>query len=138
MSSVVIDASAGAEIVAGTRRGRALLRLVPAGSEGWVPEHFYAEVLAVVRRRLLIENAITELQATAAVARLRSWSLHNASIAPLVDAAWTYRHNMTAADALYVTLAEHLGADFLTDDHRLADGPTFPQSVAVLRLAARP
>ncbi len=58
MSAVVIDASAGAEIVADTRRGRALTRLVPAGAEGWVPEHFYAEVLGVLRRRFLIEKAI--------------------------------------------------------------------------------
>lgn len=44
---------------------------------------------------------------------------------------------MTAADALYVALAAQLGADFLTEDHRLADAPTFPPSVNVLRLAAR-
>lgn len=138
MSSVVIDASAGVEIVAETRRGRALARLVPAGSEGWVPEHFYAEVLGVLRRRFLIEAKLTESQATASVARLGSWHLHRASVAPLVPAAWRYRHNMTAADALYVALAEELGADLLTDDHRLAEAPTFPPGVNVLRLAVRP
>ena len=41
---------------------------------------------------------------------------------------------MTAADAIYVVLAEHLGADFLTDDDKLVDGPTFPRYVNVLRL----
>jgi predicted nucleic acid-binding protein len=138
VTSVVIDASAGAEIVADTLRGRSLARLVPTGAEGWIPEHFYAEVLAVLRRRFLIEKVITEAQANAAVGRLRSWHLHNASVAPLVDAAWAYRHNMTAADAIYVVLAEHLGADFLTDDHKLVDGPTFPSHVNVLRLSTRP
>jgi hypothetical protein len=49
VSPVVIDASAGAEIVTDTRRGRALVRLLPADADGWVPEHFYAEVLAVIR-----------------------------------------------------------------------------------------
>lgn len=137
MSAVVIDASAGAEIVADTRRGRALARLAPAGTEGWVPEHFYAEVLGVLRRQFLVEKVITEAQAAAAVARLRRWRLHHASIAPLVDAAWSYRHNMTAADALYVALADHLEADFLTDDHKLVDGPTFPRHLKVLRLPAR-
>lgn len=137
MSAVVIDASAGAEIVADTRRGRALARLVPAGAEGWVPEHFYAEVLGVLRRRFLIEKVVTEAKATASVARLRRWPLHHASIAPLVDAAWAYRHNMTAADAVYVALAEHLRAGFLTDDHKLVDGPTFPRHINVLRLPAR-
>lgn len=138
MTAVVIDASAGVEIVADTRRGRALARLLPANSEGWVPEHFYAEVLGVLRRQLLVEKIIGEAQATAAIARLRSWRLHRASVAPLVDAAWGYRHNMTAADALYITLAEHLGAQFLTEDHRLVDGPTFPLHLNVLRLSARP
>lgn len=134
MSAVVIDASAGAEIVANTRRGRSLARLIPDGAEGWVPQHFYAEVLSVLRRQLLIERIIADEQATAAVARLRRWRLRQASVAPLVEAAWAYRHNMTAADALYVVLAEHLGADLLTDDHALADGPTFPATVEVLRL----
>lgn len=134
MSAVVIDASAGAEIVANTRRGRALARLIPPGSEGWVPEHFYAEVLGVIRRQLLIEKIVDNGQATAAVSRLRGWRLHHASVAPLVDAAWAYRHNMTAADALYVVLAEHLNAELLTDDHALADGPTFPATLKVLRI----
>lgn len=138
MSAVVIDASAGVEIVADTRRGRALARLVPPGSEGWVPEHFYAEVLAVLRRRFLVEAKLTESQASVAVERLGSWRLHRASVAALVPAAWRYRHNMSAADALYVALAEDLGADFLTDDHRLAEAPTFPPRVNVLRLSVRP
>lgn len=137
MSAVVVDASAGAEIVADTRRGRALAKLIPADTEGWVPEHFYAEVLAVLRRRLVIENAGTEAQAALAVGRLRLWRLHRASVAPLVDAAWAYRHNMTAADAIYVALAEQLGAHFLTEDHRLSAAPTFPPSVRVLRLPSR-
>ncbi len=124
-------------MVVGSRRGQALARLLPGGVEGWVPEHFYAEVLAVVRRRLVIDKTITDSLATVAVGRLCTWPLHRASIAPLVDAAWAYRHNMSAADALYVALAEHLGADFLTDDHRLADSPTFPGAVSILRLPAR-
>jgi predicted nucleic acid-binding protein len=60
--AVVVDASAGAEIVARTRRGRALVRLVPIVAEGWVPEHFYAEVLATLRRQALVQELITEEQ----------------------------------------------------------------------------
>ncbi len=138
MTAVVIDASVGVEIVADTRRGQALVRLIPAGSHGWVPEHFYAEVLAVLRRRWLVEGKLTESQATAAVGRLASWHLHRASIAPLALPAWRYRHNLTAADALYLVLAEDLGADFLTDGHRLAEAPTLPPRLNVLRLSARP
>jgi predicted nucleic acid-binding protein len=70
LTPVVIDASAGVKIVADTRRGRALARLLPADATGWVPEHFYDEVLAVLRRRLIIDRVITETQANTAVGRL--------------------------------------------------------------------
>lgn len=138
MSAVVVDASAGAEIVADSRRGRALIRLLPDGAEGWVPEHFYAEVLAVLRRQFLIEHVLTEAQASRAVARLQAWRLHTASVRPLIEAAWAFRHNMTAADGLYVALADHLQAALLTDDHNLVDAPTFPAHIEALRLGTRP
>ncbi len=133
MTAVVVDASAGAEIVTGTRRGQALIELIPTGAEAWVPEHFYAEVLAFIRRQTLT-NTITEAKAAAAVSDLSQWPLRRASVAPLVSGAWAYRHNMTAADAIYVVLADHLHADFLTDDHNLVDGPTFPPTINVLRI----
>jgi hypothetical protein len=45
---VVIDASAGVEILANTAHGRRLARLLPTDAVGWVPEHFYVEVAGVV------------------------------------------------------------------------------------------
>lgn len=60
MTPVVIDASAGAEIVMRTRRGQALARLLPGDVVGWVPDHFYVEVAGVLRRRLIVERVITE------------------------------------------------------------------------------
>jgi hypothetical protein len=44
VTSVVIDASAGVEILANTAHGRGLARLLPTDAVGWVPEHFYVEV----------------------------------------------------------------------------------------------
>jgi predicted nucleic acid-binding protein len=137
VTAVVIDASAGVEIVGDTRRGRALARLLPSDSEGWVPEHFYAEVLGVLRRRFLIEKTITESQATAAVGRLGLWHLNRASVAPLVSVAWKYRHNLTAADALYVALAEEVNGALLTDDYKLAAAPILPSELNVLILPVR-
>lgn len=134
MTPVVIDASAGVEIVGDSRRGRALASLLPSDAEGWVPEHFYAEVVGALRRRLLIERIITEDQAKVAVARLERWHLHRASMRPLIGHAWSYRPNIAVADAFYVTLSEHLSAEFLTDDHKLIGAPTFPAHVRVLSL----
>ncbi len=132
MTLVVIDASASVEMVCDTRRGRALARLLPVGAEGWVPEHFYA---GGPRRAALAASRSKALRVPGD-RRLGGWHLRHASVAPLVQAAWNYRHNLTAADALYVALAEQLGASLLTDDHRLAQAPTFPSHVPVLRLPA--
>ena len=40
--------------------------------------------------------------------------------------AWGLRANLTFAHAVYVALAEHLGADPLSDDHKLAVAPNLP------------
>lgn len=130
MIPVVIDASAGAEIVTDTARGRALLRLLPSDVEGWVPQHFYAEVLGVLRHQSIFAKILTEEQAYVALGRLRRWHLRQAAVPPLLEAAWELRHNMRAADAMYVAL----GAVFLSDDHKLLNVPTFPPSIGVLRL----
>lgn len=137
MTRVVIDASAGAEIVTATARGRALALLLPNDAELWVPEHFYVEVLGVLRHQSVIARTIGPDRAELAVDRLRRWHLRQAAVAPLVLAAWSRRYNMSAADAVYVALAEQLGATLLTDDHRLISAPTFPSGVAVLQLPHR-
>jgi len=49
VTPVVIDASAGAELVADTVR-RALRALLPADAVPWVPETFFVEVGSVLRR----------------------------------------------------------------------------------------
>jgi predicted nucleic acid-binding protein len=56
----------------------------------------------------------------------------------LIAAAWKYRHNLTAADALYVALAEEIRGDLLTDDYKLAAAPNLPPWLNVLTLPVRP
>jgi predicted nucleic acid-binding protein len=63
VTRVVIDASAGAEIVTATVRGRALARLLPGYAELWVPEHFYVEVLGVLRHQSVITSTINPTRA---------------------------------------------------------------------------
>jgi predicted nucleic acid-binding protein len=49
-ATVVVDTSAGVELVADTTRGKALRPLIPSRATLAVPEHFFAEVAAVLRR----------------------------------------------------------------------------------------
>lgn len=134
---IVVDASAGVEIVTSTERGRRLAQLVPADGELWVPEHFYSEVFASIRYLHVVAGKVTLHRAEVAIERLTRWHLRQVGLGPLIRPAWAYRHNISGADALYVALAEHLGASLLTDDLRLANSPTFPVAVPLLRLSMR-
>lgn len=131
MTPVVIDASAGVELIADTTRGRALRTLLPADAAPWAPETFYVEVGTVLRRWDL--NAILAPdQISEALRQLAAWPLRVAEVRSLFADAWRHRYNITFADATYVALAEQLGAELLTDDQKLANSPTLP--VGVLRL----
>ncbi len=135
MRAIVIDASAGVELVADTSRGRALRSLLPVDAVPWAPETFYVEVGTVLRRWDL--NAIlTAGQISEAIRHLAAWPLRVAQVRPLFTDAWRHRYNISFADATYVALAEHLDAELLTDDHKLARAPSLP--VQVLRLPPSP
>lgn len=58
MSLIVLDASAAVEMFLGTPEGRSLSTKVPKGSTTHVPEHFYVEVAATLRR-MELGGAIT-------------------------------------------------------------------------------
>ncbi len=98
MTPVVIDASAGVELVADTVRGRALRALLPADAVPWVPETFFVEVGSVLRRWDL--NAIlTPDQIDDAVRQLAAWPLRVVQVRSLFADAWRLRENLTFADA---------------------------------------
>jgi predicted nucleic acid-binding protein len=132
VTPVVIDASAGVELAADTIRGRALRALLPGDVVPWVPELFYVECGAVLRRWDL-NRVLTPVQIGKAIDELMAWPLRVTQARGLFADAWRLRANVTFADAIYVALAEHLGAELLSDDRRLANSPGLP--VRVLRLA---
>jgi predicted nucleic acid-binding protein len=131
VTPVVVDASAGVELMAGTKTGRALRVLLPPEPVLWAPETIYIEVGAVLRRWDL-NRVLTPEQIEKAIRRFAAWPLRVAQVRGLFADAWRHRHNMTFADATFVALAEHLGAALLTGDRKLAAGPTLP--VPVLHL----
>ena len=134
MTNVVVDASAGVEIAAETSTGKSLRQLLPPAAELWVPEHFFAECGAVLRK-WSNGNLLTAAQLDAAMDRLLQWPLRRVQVRELFRDAWALRHNLTFADALYVALAVEVGASLLTGDHRLAAAPTLP--INVLHLSPR-
>lgn len=123
--------SAGVELAADTLRGRALRALLPADAVPWVPELFFVECGAVLRRWDL-NRILTPAQIDHAIDTLMSWPLRVAEVRGLFADAWRLQANVTFADAVYVALAKHIGADLLSDDDRLANAPGLP--LRLLRL----
>lgn len=91
-------------------------------ADQFAPHLVDAEVLAVVRRAHL-RGRLDPTAAQQAVEDLLSWPAERVDHRPLLRRAWQLRDAITAADGLYVALAEALGADLLTLDARLAGAP---------------
>lgn len=122
MVRLVIDASAGVELLLDTARGRGIEQRLPHSAEWWVPEHYYVEVAGTLRRAEL-RDTIPTARIEQAMRRLHTSAIRRAQIAPLVHEAWGRRAALTIADALYVVLARHLDATLVTADERLARAP---------------
>jgi len=104
---------------------------LPTDTVPWVPELFFVECGAVLRRWDL-NHILTRAQIDHATDALMGWPLRITQVRGLFADAWRLRANVTFADAVYVALAAHLGADLLSDDGRLANAPGLP--VRVLHL----
>jgi predicted nucleic acid-binding protein len=120
VTTYVLDASAGTDLLLDTSVGRSLIPRLQAGAQWWVPEHYFVEVAAVLRRAELA-GSIDEATARRACDSLATAPLRRAQVRPLLTDAWSKRANITIHDALYVVLAEHLHAVLVTTDRRLAN-----------------
>ncbi|MCO7219759.1 type II toxin-antitoxin system VapC family toxin [Klenkia sp. PcliD-1-E] len=87
-----------------------------------VPELADLEVVSVVRRQVL-RRAVTPDRAGRALAHLADLPAARHGHRPFLDRCWELRDALTAYDAVYVALAEVLGATLLTADERMARSP---------------
>lgn len=93
-----------------------------------VPDHFHLECGAALRR-LELHGELTSEEAQAAFDQLLALRVRRVDTAPLLRPAWSMRHNVTLADALYVTIAQRLSVALVTGDLRLARAPGLGISV---------
>lgn len=119
---VVLDASAGVEILLLSPTGRRLLAKLPQDTEEWVPELYFAEVAAVLRSDV-IHARYPVARIDAALGRLLTAPVHRVAVRPLLPEARSMPKTITVADAVYVVMARHLGASLATTDLRLAATP---------------
>lgn len=124
---VVVDASVLVDAL--LIDGAARARLAEANLQA--PDLIDAELLSVLRR-LVLAGRLSEQHARRALATSQQLGLRRHTSRHLWLRAWQLRANLTAYDALYVALAEQLGATLLTADARAARAPGLHCPVEVL------
>lgn len=119
---LVLDASVLFEVVADTPGSEQIRMRLNADTDQAAPHLVDPEVLSVIQAKRRA-GALDATAAAQAVEDLRAWPGERWSHRPLLERAWALRDNVRSYDALYVALAEALGATLLTLDRRLASAP---------------
>lgn len=118
---LVLDASAAVELVLETPQGRAVAaRLTEETGPLHAPHLLDVEVLSALRR-LVRTKDLARPAAESALAHFRLLPIVRYPHSYLLDRAWQLRASVSAYDAMYVALAEALGAPVLTCESRLAN-----------------
>ncbi|MFV0253085.1 MAG: type II toxin-antitoxin system VapC family toxin [Beutenbergiaceae bacterium] len=116
--TLVVDASAVAEILFGTKAGLRAAALLD-GHELLAPQHLTAELASVIRGWSL-SRQITDEQALRAFHEFEQLGVEQVPTTSLLPSVYALRHNISAYDAMYVVLARAAQCHLLTLDTRLA------------------
>ena len=108
MADVVLDASAGVEILADTTIGTQLAAIAPKHAIFWVPDGIFDVEVSSVLRRWSLRSALDNETISTARSELARTRFKRVSVRSLSERAWQLRANIAFADACYVALAEAL------------------------------
>ncbi|WIY82295.1 type II toxin-antitoxin system VapC family toxin [Propionimicrobium sp. PCR01-08-3] len=118
MSSLVLDASAAAELLLGRGRAPSIAKAA-VKYDMHAPQLLVVEVASVLRGWTL-SHQITEVRARRALDDLRLLGIQLYDLWPLVIDGWRHIHNVSMYDATYVALAQALKCRVVTCDLKLA------------------
>ncbi len=127
---LVVDASCLFEVLIGGRSAEAIRDRLARDSDHAAPHSVDVEVFGVVRREHSL-GRLDRTEAAQAVEDLEAWPGERFGHRLLHSRAWQLRDTVRGWDAMYVALAEALGATLVTLDRRLAgaSGPGCPIEV---------
>jgi predicted nucleic acid-binding protein len=117
MAEVVVDASALVDLLLGNELGDAVgMRL--GGHALHAPAHADAEILSALGR-LQRAGAVEPDDVEVMLTRLAAAPIERHPVASLLLSAWSRRHRLRLADALYFELAASRALPLITTDRRL-------------------
>ena len=119
---IVLDASAALDWLLQTSAGRRIEERIYSRKESLHAPHLIDLEIAQVLRRLVRAGTLPPRRADEAVQDWLDLRITRYPHHAFLSRIWQLRHNLSAYDAAYVTLAETLGAALLTRDSKLASG----------------
>jgi predicted nucleic acid-binding protein len=132
----VIDTSAVVDFLVGEEAAEAVGTLFAQERTLAAPDVLVFEVLAVFRRHVR-RGSIAPERGMGAVEDLGDLAVEIFPSLALRERAWELRDNFTAADALFVALAERLGEPIATKDRGLASAAREHAGIATIELVGR-
>jgi predicted nucleic acid-binding protein len=117
---IVVDASVMLEVLLRTPDVQAVEERLFDSDETLHAPHLLDVEVAHVLRRYAANGEIDGERGGAALDDLAAFPMRRYPHDVLLPRVWELRNNLTAYDAIYVALAEALGAPLLTRDRRLA------------------
>ena len=120
---IVVDASALLELLLQTTLGaRVEARLFRGDDELHAPHLVDVEIVQGLRR-LVRTGEVSSGRADEVITDLTDFDLHRHTHVDFLHRAWKLRESISAYDAMYVALAEAIGAPIVTCDGPLAKAP---------------
>ncbi len=130
---IVVDASAVLELLLRTPRGLRVEPLLFEGTESLFAPHLLDVEVTQVLRRYARGGALDDPRGQVALEDLADLPIERFPHGVLLPRVWELRGNLTAYDAVYVALAELLGATLITCDRRLAAAPGQRAAIQLVR-----
>jgi predicted nucleic acid-binding protein len=116
---LVADAGAIVDLLAGAPNAGAIAAALAPFPEIDVPEHFHVEAISALRG-MLRRGDLAADHAERALQLLPELRVIRHPVEPLTRAVWSMRDTLTAYDAAYLAVAQHIDAQLLTTDRGLA------------------
>jgi predicted nucleic acid-binding protein len=129
---IVLDASAAIEWLLQTPAGIRIDGRIFSRSEQLYAPHLVDVEVAQVLRRYVRERTLNAQRAHEALEDLNDLPINRYPHDFLMARVWDLRATLTAYDAVYVALAESLGAALLTCDRRIASASGHNAKVEVI------